>query len=136
KCENCQASSYFILSIGLFQKTRVHKRFHSRRITPAYHYGWDFSTCGCGTGYWDIIDYCNDCRDNHHQFRDSIQTYISACFSWCAFFITCHPANGYRYRSEEHTSELQSRFDLVCRLLLEKKKIINKNTYKNDKEVY
>src|SRR5699024_11972816 len=27
-------------------------------------------------------------------------------------------------RSEEHTSELQSRFDLVCRLLLEKKKII------------
>src|SRR5699024_10311712 len=29
-------------------------------------------------------------------------------------------------RSEEHTSELQSRFDLVCRLLLEKKK---KTTY-------
>src|SRR5207249_5407017 len=30
-------------------------------------------------------------------------------------------------RSEEHTSELQSRFDLVCRLLLEKK-----NTRSND----
>src|SRR5438067_6256138 len=30
-------------------------------------------------------------------------------------------------RSEEHTSELQSRFDLVCRLLLEKKKT-NKET--------
>src|SRR5699024_11751242 len=30
-------------------------------------------------------------------------------------------------RSEEHTSELQSRFDLVCRLLLEKKKQ-NRNT--------
>src|SRR5437868_12365728 len=27
-------------------------------------------------------------------------------------------------RSEEHTSELQSRFDLVCRLLLEKKKFL------------
>src|SRR5207249_8391816 len=26
-------------------------------------------------------------------------------------------------KSEEHTSELQSRFDLVCRLLLEKKKL-------------
>src|SRR5438067_9828358 len=26
-------------------------------------------------------------------------------------------------RSEEHTSELQSRFELVCRLLLEKKKV-------------
>src|SRR5699024_12677880 len=32
----------------------------------------------------------------------------------------------YSGRSEEHTSELQSRFDLVCRLLLEKKK--NKTT--------
>src|SRR5699024_12608680 len=30
---------------------------------------------------------------------------------------------GEQQRSEEHTSELQSRFDLVCRLLLEKKKI-------------
>src|SRR6266536_5774907 len=30
-----------------------------------------------------------------------------------------------RMRSEEHTSELQSRVDLVCRLLLEKKKIKN-----------
>src|SRR5690349_24055758 len=29
----------------------------------------------------------------------------------------------FRPRSEEHTSELQSRRDLVCRLLLEKKKI-------------
>src|SRR5438067_9575142 len=28
-------------------------------------------------------------------------------------------------RSEEHTSELQSRFDLVCRLLLEKKKVVS-----------
>src|SRR5690625_1185110 len=31
-------------------------------------------------------------------------------------------------RSEEHTSELQSRGHLVCRLLLEKKKINNRNT--------
>src|SRR5438067_6895523 len=31
-------------------------------------------------------------------------------------------------RSEEHTSELQSRFDLVCRLLLEKKKNRNRNS--------
>src|SRR5207249_10337891 len=31
-------------------------------------------------------------------------------------------AHQHDVRSEEHTSELQSRFDLVCRLLLEKKK--------------
>src|SRR5699024_11468414 len=37
----------------------------------------------------------------------------------------------YFYRSEEHTSELQSRFDLVCRLLLEKKKITKKKHQNN-----
>src|SRR5699024_11836802 len=34
-----------------------------------------------------------------------------------------YEANNYPLRSEEHTSELQSRFDLVCRLLLAKKNI-------------
>src|SRR5699024_11970211 len=32
------------------------------------------------------------------------------------------PVEGVESRSEEHTSELQSRFDLLCRLLPEKKK--------------
>src|SRR2546430_11231372 len=32
---------------------------------------------------------------------------------------------GAAIRSEEHTSELQSQSNLVCRLLLEKKKIVN-----------
>src|SRR6266516_5086663 len=37
----------------------------------------------------------------------------------------CHGARWLRrLRSEEHTSELQSPYDLVCRLLLEKKKKI------------
>src|SRR2546422_6128123 len=35
-------------------------------------------------------------------------------------------------RSEEHTSELQSRLHLVCRLLLEKKKINTGNYYTAD----
>src|SRR5699024_10238399 len=35
-------------------------------------------------------------------------------------------------RSEEHTSELQSRFDLVCRLLLEKKKRTNHKPHSSD----
>src|SRR5438132_8148265 len=41
----------------------------------------------------------------------------------------------HRARSEEHTSELQSHSDLVCRLLLEKKKteISRKNAIKHDK---
>src|SRR2546428_8453615 len=40
--------------------------------------------------------------------------------------LTLDPENvlGVERRSEEHTSELQSRSDLVCRLLLEKKKTV------------
>src|SRR2546421_5017785 len=37
-------------------------------------------------------------------------------------FVTGVLGAGPQARSEEHTSELQSRSDLVCRLLLEKKK--------------
>src|SRR2546428_6809417 len=40
--------------------------------------------------------------------------------SWVTGY--CNPAHIILVRSEEHTSELQSRSDLVCRLLLEKKK--------------
>src|SRR5215468_11666733 len=39
-----------------------------------------------------------------------------------------------RWRSEEHTSELQSHHDLVCRLLLEKKKKNQKQHYKKKKK--
>src|SRR5207248_10683004 len=48
-----------------------------------------------------------------------------ACASGCAFHRCCRRSRFpecRRRRSEEHTSELQSPYDLVCRLLLEKKK--------------
>src|SRR2546422_5747358 len=38
------------------------------------------------------------------------------------FHLTVGDGRAYVLRSEEHTSELQSRLHLVCRLLLEKKK--------------
>src|SRR5437773_5857636 len=38
------------------------------------------------------------------------------------------------FRSEEHTSELQSHHDLVCRLLLEKKKKKKKDIYTKQKK--
>src|SRR5204862_3895668 len=49
-----------------------------------------------------------------------------------AFAAASRPGKSRRFpmsRSEEHTSELQSRRDLVCRLLLEKKKKINTNIH-------
>src|SRR6266849_10812066 len=59
----------------------------------------------------------------------------------CAGRETCRSAKDQRSRSEEHTSELQSRVDLVCRLLLEKKKkktyrTLNKNKKKKQNHKY
>src|SRR5437667_12015732 len=45
----------------------------------------------------------------------------------CGFDDTIKINNRTYRRSEEHTSELQSHHDLVCRLLLEKKKIERRN---------
>src|SRR5204863_6930310 len=53
---------------------------------------------------------CRVCKQAIEQYQQvAAQTYAEASFEMNA-------------RSEEHTSELQSRRDLVCRLLLEKKK--------------
>src|SRR5699024_11935296 len=45
-------------------------------------------------------------------------------YDYCLTFLAASRRICFTSRSEEHTSELQSRFELVCRLLLEKK---NKN---------
>src|SRR6266576_6717075 len=65
-------------------------------------------------------------------FNDTATTEIYTLSLHDALPISCHfvapssaesrPSCRHTSRSEEHTSELQSRRDLVCRLLLEKKK--------------
>src|SRR2546422_5965222 len=48
------------------------------------------------------------------------------------FFAREEEANRRHIRSEEHTSELQSRLHLVCRLLLEKKKKKRRRNRRHD----
>src|SRR5690625_5656454 len=58
----------------------------------------------------------------------AITVTIIGFLSQLTYFITRWIASGHA-RSEEHTSELQSRGHLVCRLLLEKKKKTKKNKF-------
>src|SRR5688572_31377666 len=60
-------------------------------------------------------------------FRSSRNTWVSSSRSRGR--QACVSALMPRDRSEEHTSELQSQSNLVCRLLLEKKKKIDRRTY-------
>src|SRR5260370_9285225 len=58
-------------------------------------------------------------------FRSSTgSTTTDSCFAVDSpqALYQCHVAPPWSARSEEHTSELQSHLNLVCRLLLEKKK--------------
>src|SRR5690349_22280541 len=51
-------------------------------------------------------------------------------------FVRMYGTNNFPDRSEEHTSELQSRRDLVCRLLLEKKKNLKCNDRATEKKLF
>src|SRR2546422_7538504 len=57
-------------------------------------------------------------------WRDPEFTALTRSAQWLLLALYTHPGHdpAGEIRSEEHTSELQSRLHLVCRLLLEKKK--------------
>src|SRR5699024_11420166 len=71
--------------------------------------------------------------DAFERHQKSFRTFVFDPFFFrnSEYVLPSFPS--FHIRSEEHTSELQSRFDLVCRLLLEKKKnkknILNTELY-------
>src|SRR3712207_7695068 len=67
-----------------------------------------------------IFARCTICRSSRRTAFASLRRRSTVCVSTRGASIIVE-------RSEEHTSELQSRQYLVCRLLLEKKKIITEN---------
>src|SRR5699024_12236074 len=83
-----------------------------------------------------MTDGSKECDDNPGMRYGAIPSHLSVCWRqravtvsttatirfWDQGVLLCHYSHERMgSRSEEHTSELQSRFDLVCRLLLEKK---------------
>src|SRR5256885_8069372 len=74
-------------------------------------------------------------------FRSAIAAAIKAHAEWsrwplherAAVFLKAAELLSGPWRSEEHTSELQSPCNLVCRLLLEKKKKTSASHHPNDR---
>src|SRR5690554_7378950 len=60
--------------------------------------------------------------NNFVELRLQIRKFLENSDEWNKKYFSAYSSSLYSYRSEEHTSELQSRPHLVCRLLLEKKK--------------
>src|SRR5256885_10812165 len=89
----------------LFPYTTLFRSYHGLALEGEYYWRWLTNFTGANTGG------IPDVTDNGYQLQGSamvvpkiLQLYLSGS------------------RSEEHTSELQSPCNLVCRLLLEKKK--------------
>src|SRR2546427_2085188 len=61
-----------------------------------------------------------------YELKEQFKSYLLE-WGYAVLDLGTDSAAAVDYRSEEHTSELQSQSNLVCRLLLEKKKKINKN---------
>src|SRR3712207_8007775 len=66
---------------------------------------------------------CSSAASSHASAGRRSRSWSSCCSS-----TRCRPPAARGSRSEEHTSELQSRQYLVCRLLLEKKKRLHQMT--------
>src|SRR5438094_5171204 len=79
---------------------------------------------GIGIG-WNYVEYDalgEDFRTRGRRAEEQIEVLRKL---WTQPLVTHKSANhDLLFRSEEHTSELQSPYDLVCRLLLEKKKVM------------
>src|SRR5699024_9693326 len=89
---------------------------------PAYHFYHDRNPQIDLAAEMLVIDVCAQ----HNNGGLSIDAWWHSNLEG---FFPIGEAAGAHGRSEEHTSELQSRFDLVCRLLLEKKKKYKRSTY-------
>src|SRR5438874_8744534 len=84
------------------------------------HLGIESNENGCANFYWRKPDDPKSERFTVWSPFPADTDYFAP--SKKAFMINFQVENLEDLRSEEHTSELQSRRDLVCRLLLEKKK--------------
>src|SRR2546430_5007910 len=100
-CENCHTATAWrpIKAVPEFD--------HNKTKYPlrGMHEKVECTQCHVKPVFTDVGKNCQDCHTDVHQRKMGTN---------CAQFHTV--------RSEEHTSELQSQSNLVCRLLLEKKK--------------
>src|SRR2546422_8341382 len=111
----CPAGRSPVLADGFF--------FSSRRRHTRCSRDWSSDVCSSDLDLDALKDYQIERRDG--QVRVKIGSERTAFEAWSSRSVASAPPAAVvpPVRSEEHTSELQSRLHLVCRLLLEKKKI-------------
>src|SRR5699024_11801067 len=105
---------------------------HPKRATCRAHahlvYGTDGHLCHCRDRL--LVDSWSYGREVFSWLGNELEWWVRGIYQWIPQTRGARPWLCV-VRSEEHTSELQSRFDLVCRLLLEKKKELGEQSASN-----
>src|SRR5687768_17644311 len=78
--------------------------------------------CLIADRYWVFTRFTSELRSEGRIARSAKMSHVASNTSVLERIPNIVQSAEARIRSEEHTSELQSRLHLVCRLLLEKKK--------------
>src|SRR5690349_25065224 len=118
-----------------FAAARLEASGHAVQVSDLYAMNWKASLDASDSVVPPIGKRFDPSLDSKHAFENGLQSEDIAReqqkLLWADAVILQFPLwwfsmpailKGWVERSEEHTSELQSRRDLVCRLLLEKKK--------------
>src|SRR5206468_8005164 len=123
------AFSSFFWSIGGYNSSGVVQNNTQRYSKSANAWAAGAPIPGAPSAGWADAAFCFDSANKKIHVLNGVdgsflyaahQVYDPLTNTWTYAAAPNIPAAG--NRSEEHTSELQSRSDLVCRLLLEKKK--------------
>src|SRR5690606_39311945 len=105
----------------------LHCGFRWLPSSPLSPYTSLFRSRAFGSGYSGTCTIGFDRQESGLQ-RSGITLILQASGPACRTRRVIHEARGRAIRSEEHTSELQSREKLVCRILLEKKKLLEETS--------
>src|SRR5690625_6499394 len=103
----------FVEVDGLFKKSQEKNRKSKELKIAAVHQGWEMNGKRAS-----LIDKRHFIHRREHPFWEEFEQYLMDTYEYDP---VRHQLVINGDRSEEHTSELQSRGHLVCRLLLEKK---------------
>src|SRR2546429_3113501 len=124
-----EASGLALMALEMGRATGIWFFFSSRRRHTRCSRDWSSDVCSSDLLFASFSRCALDLREVHAK---GVPRRAREQFKRCRT-QTCPIAGRFRFwarwqnrdRSEEHTSELQSRLHLVCRLLLEKKKHMN-----------
>src|SRR5690349_9594999 len=123
----------FVRMIELALMAAIGIAIYFAYVFPVYGFSWYYPLTAIGIAM--LIVLALQTADIYHvqAFRTPFSECIRLAVAMSLLFLVVATIMFFAKRSEEHTSELQSRRDVVCRLLLEKKNTLADRAHPGDR---